>query len=91
MTTDLADRARSDVPVTTARPFTVYPAVDVRGGAVVRLLKGDYDQETRYPDDPVSVSDHHSQINPKSQPCVYHWVRRPARFGSSTGFSGWPR
>ena len=57
MTTDLADRARSDVPVSTARPFTVYPAVDVRGGAVVRLLRGDYDQETRYTDDPVSVAE----------------------------------
>ena len=57
MTTDLADRARSDVPVSTARPFTVYPAIDVRGGAVVRLLRGDYDQETRYTDDPVSVAE----------------------------------
>lgn len=57
MMSDLSDRSRSDSPVSTTRPFTVYPAVDVRGGAVVRLLKGDYDQETRYPHDPVSVAE----------------------------------
>lgn len=28
--------------------FTVYPAIDVRDGRVVRLHQGDYDQETRY-------------------------------------------
>lgn len=44
------------IPVSTTRPFTVYPAIDVRGGAVVRLHKGDYDQETRYPHDPVEVA-----------------------------------
>lgn len=47
----------SDPAVSTARPFTVYPAIDVRGGAVVRLLRGDYDQETRYTDDPVTVAE----------------------------------
>jgi phosphoribosylformimino-5-aminoimidazole carboxamide ribotide isomerase len=57
MTTGLPDRARSDSAVSTTRPFTVYPAIDVRRGAVVRLLKGDYAQETRYPDDPVSVAE----------------------------------
>lgn len=30
--------------------FTVYPAIDVRGGRVVRLAQGDYTRETRYPD-----------------------------------------
>jgi phosphoribosylformimino-5-aminoimidazole carboxamide ribotide isomerase len=33
----------------------VIPAVDVLGGAVVRLLRGDYQQVTRYGDDPVAV------------------------------------
>ena len=33
--------------------FTVYPALDIRGGRVVRLLQGDYDKETRYGDDPL--------------------------------------
>ena len=28
--------------------FTVYPAIDVRDGRVVRLHQGDFDQETRY-------------------------------------------
>jgi phosphoribosylformimino-5-aminoimidazole carboxamide ribotide isomerase len=36
--------------------FTVYPAIDVRAGRVVRLLKGDFDKETRYPDDPMTLA-----------------------------------
>lgn len=36
--------------------FEVYPAIDVRGGRVVRLLRGDYDAETVYDDDPVAVA-----------------------------------
>jgi phosphoribosylformimino-5-aminoimidazole carboxamide ribotide isomerase len=31
----------------------LYPAIDIRGGKVVRLLQGDYDQERAYDDDPV--------------------------------------
>ncbi|MCC5090309.1 1-(5-phosphoribosyl)-5-[(5-phosphoribosylamino)methylideneamino]imidazole-4-carboxamide isomerase [Xanthomonas campestris] len=31
--------------------FTVYPALDIRDGRVVRLLQGDYARETRYGDD----------------------------------------
>lgn len=34
----------------------LYPAIDIRGGCVVRLQQGDYDQETRYGDDPVAVA-----------------------------------
>ncbi len=34
----------------------LYPAIDVRGGRVVRLTKGDYDAETVYGDDPVGVA-----------------------------------
>ena len=33
------------------------PAIDLRGGAVVRLLHGDYSAETRYGDDPVAVAE----------------------------------
>lgn len=33
--------------------FTVYPAIDVREGRVVRLAQGDYDRETRYDADPM--------------------------------------
>lgn len=32
--------------------FTVYPAIDVRAGRVVRLAQGDYARETRYDADP---------------------------------------
>ena len=32
----------------------LYPAIDLRGGRVVRLTKGDYDAETVYGDDPVA-------------------------------------
>lgn len=36
--------------------FTIYPAIDVREGRVVRLHKGDYDKETRYPTEPLTVA-----------------------------------
>jgi phosphoribosylformimino-5-aminoimidazole carboxamide ribotide isomerase len=35
---------------------TLYPAIDLRGGRVVRLHQGDYAQETVYADDPVAVA-----------------------------------
>jgi phosphoribosylformimino-5-aminoimidazole carboxamide ribotide isomerase len=34
----------------------LYPAVDLRGGRCVRLVEGDFDQETVYGDDPVAVA-----------------------------------
>ena len=34
----------------------VYPAIDLRGGRCVRLLRGDYERETVYGDDPVAVA-----------------------------------
>src|SRR6185369_9253076 len=45
---------RGAVLVVTA--FDLYPAIDVRGGRVVRLHQGDFDQETVYDDDPVAVA-----------------------------------
>jgi len=36
--------------------FTIYPAIDIREGRVVRLHKGDYDKETRYPTEPLAVA-----------------------------------
>ena len=33
--------------------FTLYPALDLRGGRVVRLAQGDYARETQYGDDPL--------------------------------------
>lgn len=32
------------------------PAIDLRGGRVVRLQQGDYDRETRYDDDPIVLA-----------------------------------
>ena len=34
----------------------LYPAIDVLGGKAVRLLKGEYDQETQYFDDPADAA-----------------------------------
>ncbi|HEV2728155.1 MAG TPA: HisA/HisF-related TIM barrel protein, partial [Solirubrobacterales bacterium] len=34
----------------------LYPAIDVRGGQAVRLLQGDYEQETTYDADPVDAA-----------------------------------
>jgi phosphoribosylformimino-5-aminoimidazole carboxamide ribotide isomerase len=31
----------------------LFPAIDIRGGKAVRLVQGDYEQETQYDDDPV--------------------------------------
>ena len=37
-------------------PFTVYPAIDLRGGRVVRLQQGDPDRQTVYHDQPARVA-----------------------------------
>jgi len=36
--------------------FVIYPAIDVRGGHVVRLRQGDYTQETRYRENPLALA-----------------------------------
>jgi phosphoribosylformimino-5-aminoimidazole carboxamide ribotide isomerase len=36
--------------------FTMYPAIDMRGGKCVRLLQGDYNQETVYGDSPFDMA-----------------------------------
>ena len=36
--------------------FRIYPAIDIRGGKCVRLLQGDYNQETVYGDSPVEMA-----------------------------------
>ena len=38
------------------------PAIDIRGGRCVRLLKGDFEQETRYQIDPVSLARRYAQL-----------------------------
>lgn len=42
--------------MTRARPFEILPAIDLRGGHVVRLRQGDFAHETAYSDDPVEVA-----------------------------------
>lgn len=36
--------------------FTIYPAIDMRAGKCVRLLQGDYNQETIYGDSPFDMA-----------------------------------
>jgi len=36
--------------------FIIYPAIDIRDGKCVRLVQGDYNQETVYNDQPVEVA-----------------------------------
>jgi phosphoribosylformimino-5-aminoimidazole carboxamide ribotide isomerase len=36
--------------------FTIYPAIDMRGGKCVRLLQGDYSKETIYGDSPFEMA-----------------------------------
>ncbi|PLR87898.1 1-(5-phosphoribosyl)-5-[(5-phosphoribosylamino)methylideneamino]imidazole-4-carboxamide isomerase [Bacillus sp. V33-4] len=36
--------------------FTIYPAIDMRGGKCVRLLQGDYEKETVYGDSPFAMA-----------------------------------
>ena len=38
------------------REWSVYPAIDLRRGRVVRLMQGDPGRETKYADDPLSVA-----------------------------------
>lgn len=35
----------------------IYPAIDLRGGSVVRLVQGDFDRETSYGKDPLGVAE----------------------------------
>ena len=42
--------------MTDASGFEVLPAIDLRGGRVVRLQQGDFGRETAYSDDPVEVA-----------------------------------
>ncbi|MUG67195.1 1-(5-phosphoribosyl)-5-[(5-phosphoribosylamino)methylideneamino]imidazole-4-carboxamide isomerase [Paenibacillus campinasensis] len=36
--------------------FIIYPAIDIRGGKCVRLVQGDYNQETVYNDSPLAAA-----------------------------------
>ncbi len=41
--------------------FTVYPAIDVRDGAVVRLKQGDYAQQTTYQSTPLELAQRYAE------------------------------
>lgn len=41
--------------------FTVYPAIDIRGGKCVRLMQGDYNRETIYGDSPLAMAQRFSE------------------------------
>ena len=41
--------------------FLLYPAIDIREGRVVRLRQGDYDAETRYADDPLTLAKRYAE------------------------------
>jgi phosphoribosylformimino-5-aminoimidazole carboxamide ribotide isomerase len=43
-------------------PFTLIPAIDIRNGVCVRLLKGDFDRETRYAYDPVELAQRYAGL-----------------------------
>ena len=45
--------------------FTIYPAIDVRDGRVVRLRQGDYARETRYADAPLALAQRHAEQGAK--------------------------
>ena len=42
--------------------MNLLPAIDIRGGRCVRLLKGDFGQETRYPVDPVELAQRYADL-----------------------------
>lgn len=42
--------------MSSATGFEILPAIDLRGGRVVRLRQGDFDQETAYATDPATVA-----------------------------------
>ncbi len=45
--------------------FKIYPAIDIREGRVVRLLQGDYAQETSYSNDPIEVAQNYKNAGAK--------------------------
>lgn len=43
-------------------PFYIYPAIDIRGKKCVRLIQGDYGQETVYHHDPLEAAIHWREL-----------------------------
>jgi len=61
--------------------FTVYPAIDLRGGMVVRLKEGDPARMTSYSDDPAEMAQRWLGIGAK----WLHVVNLDGAFGESDG------
>ena len=52
----MTERTQADSANKPPRDFQVLPAIDLRGGRVVRLAEGDFARETSYAADPVEVA-----------------------------------
>lgn len=59
----------------------LYPAIDLRGGRVVRLHQGDFDQETAYEPDPVGVARRYAAAGAR-------WIHVVDLDAARTGTSG---
>jgi phosphoribosylformimino-5-aminoimidazole carboxamide ribotide isomerase len=59
------------------QPFTIFPAIDLRRGRVVRLQQGRDDAQTSYGDDPVAVAEQFEQAGAQ----YLHVVDLDAAFG----------
>ena len=59
----------------------VIPAIDLRGGAVVRLLQGDYARQTTFDDDPVRAA---RRFEADGAPCIHVVDLDGAREGRRT-------
>ncbi|MHB1377007.1 MAG: 1-(5-phosphoribosyl)-5-[(5-phosphoribosylamino)methylideneamino]imidazole-4-carboxamide isomerase [Candidatus Humimicrobiaceae bacterium] len=57
----------------------IIPAIDIIGGACVRLYKGDYERKIKYSDDPVEVAG-------KWMECGAKWIHLIDLDGARTGF-----
>ena len=55
--------------------FTIYPAIDLRGGKCVRLSQGDYAQETVYGEDPLNMCSSMATNRERSGSISWTWMR----------------
>jgi len=57
----------------------LYPSIDLLDGHVVRLLRGDYDAETVYGDDPIAVARGRGGAGGRGRVTSQAQIRRPGR------------
>jgi len=58
--------------------FQAIPAIDLRGGRVVRLRQGDYARETVFPEDPVDLAQGYARAGAQ-------WLHVVDRDGAHSG------